>query len=420
MKALFAVILITTISVSNAFAQDSTKVISKKEARQIKKSAPPQKGDIYVIAAPTIGYNPTNGFMYGLGGSASFFLGEPVTTSISSALVNFSLTTKHQLLFTARSTFYAKNNEWILNGDWRYLNSSQPTYGLGTGPSSSKLASNGFEIEDGVFSKPINDAQLMEFTQIRIYETVYKEIKENFYLGLGYHLDVFTDIKDNLLDTTAVPPVITGYYMYNEKYGFSQQKNILSGLSANAIYDTRDNQNNAYKGQYANVTFRVNPEFLGSDKNSSTLWMEYRKFLDLTKNHHNMLCFWGIGNFTTSGNLPVLDLPAIGEDQYGKSGRGYTQGRFRGQEMIYGEVEYRKHLLASKKNPDFFGMVVFVNAVTATNKDADINLFEYVNIGAGAGIRIMISNKSRSSIGIDYGWGNYGSGGLYFRLNEAF
>jgi hypothetical protein len=33
----------------------------------------------------------------------------------------------------------------------------------------------------------------------------------------------------------------------------------------------------------------------------------------------------------------VLDLPAIGEDQYGKSGSGYTQGRFRGQEMIDGE-----------------------------------------------------------------------------------
>jgi hypothetical protein len=88
--------------------------------------------------------------------------------------------------------------------------------------------------------------------------------------------------------------------------------------------------------------------------------------------------------------------------------------------MIYGEVEYRKHLLASRKNPDFLGMVVFANAVTATNRDADINLFEYINAGAGAGLRIMISNKSRSSLGIDYGWGNYGSGGLYFRLNEAF
>jgi len=271
MRIFFIFLIVLFISAFTAIAQDSVKVSTAKELRKLKRELPPQKGDLYILAAPTIGYNPTNGFMYGLGGSASFFLGEPVTTSISSALLNFSLTTKHQLLFTARSTFYAKNNGWILNGDWRYLETSQPTYGLGTGPSSSKLASNGFEIEDGVFSEPINDAQLMEYTQIRFYETVYKEIKKNFYLGLGYHLDVFTNIKDNLLDTTAVPPVITGYYAYNQKYGFSQQKNALSGISLNAIFDSRDNQNNAYKGQYANVTFRVNPEFLDSDKNSSIL-----------------------------------------------------------------------------------------------------------------------------------------------------
>jgi hypothetical protein len=49
-------------------------------------------------------------------------------------------------------------------------------------------------------------------------------------------------------------------------------------------------------------------------------------------------------------------------------------------------MEYGKHLLASKKNPDFLGIVVFANAVTATNRDANIKLFEYINAGAGAGL----------------------------------
>ena len=54
-----------------------------------------------------------------------------------------------------------------------------------------------------------------------------------------------------------------------------------------------------------------------------------------------------------------MDLPALGEDQYNKSGRGYTVGRFRGPKLVYGEAEFRKHLVATKKNPDFLGMVVF-------------------------------------------------------------
>ena len=97
-----------------------------------------------------------------------------------------------------------------------------------------------------------------------------------------------------------------------------------------------------------------------------------------------------------------MDLPALGEDQYSKSGRGYTVGRFRGQSLIYGEVEFRKHLWASAKRPDFLGMVVFLNAVTASNRDAEIKLFNYVNTAGGIGIRIMASKNARTRLGIDY------------------
>jgi outer membrane protein assembly factor BamA len=411
---------IVLITCCESIAQDTTYVMTAKQLRQYKKTLPPQKGRFYIIAAPSLGYTPTNGFIYGAAGTASLYLGEPSTTSISSAIVLLNYTTKKQLLFTARSSIYSQNNNWIFNGDWRYLNTSQPIYGFGTGPLSSKLASNGFEIADGVYSKPINEEQLLGYTQIRFYETIYKEVKEHLFLGLGYHLDIFKDFEDHLLDTTVTPPVITSIYYYNEKYGLSQISNTLSGISLNATFDTRDNQNNAYKGQYANVSFRFNTEFMGSNKNSSLLSFDYRKFLNLTKDHHNMLCFWGIGSFTTSGNMPALDLPAIGEDQYNRSGRGYKQGRFRGQKLVYGEIEYRRHLLGIKDIPDFFGLVVFANATTATNKDADINLFEYVNLGAGAGLRFMINQISRSSVCIDYAWGNYGSRGLYVKLNETF
>jgi outer membrane protein assembly factor BamA len=401
-------------------AQDTDQSQSGSLSRKEKRALPAKKGELYIVAMPIIGINPAFGFMYGAGAAASSFLGDPETTSISSAMTSINYTTKNQLLFYVKSTIYTENNGWILNGDWRFLDTSLPTYGGGTGPQSAKLASNGFEYEDDLFSAPISGAQDMSYTQIRFYETASRSIKNNMFVGFGYHLDLFSKINDKLLDTASVPPVLTSFYAYNEKYGFSQTKNSLSGISLNFSYDTRDNQNNAYKGQYATVSFRINQKFLGSDKNSSLLFIEYRKYLDLTKNHHNMLCFWGMANFVTSGSVPYMVLPAIGEDQYNKSGRGYAQGRFRGQSLIYGEAEFRKHLFSTKTNPDFFGFVLFANAITATNKDAGIGLFKYVNVGGGTGIRIMISKKPRTNFGIDYGWGNYGSSGIYLKLNEAF
>ncbi|MBK6967539.1 MAG: hypothetical protein IPH20_27485 [Bacteroidales bacterium] len=51
-----------------------------------------------------------------------------------------------------------------------------------------------------------------------------------------------------------------------------------------------------------------------------------------------------MGNFATNGEFPYLMLPATAYDQRGRSGRGYTQGRFRGNNFLYGETEYRFRL----------------------------------------------------------------------------
>ena len=112
-----------------------------------------------------------------------------------------------------------------------------------------------------------------------------------------------------------------------------------------------------------------------------------------------------------------MDLPAVGWDQFGRSARAYTQGRFRGQDLIYTELEYRFPL---QKKKEMFGGVVFINGTTATNRDANINLYEYFDIAYGLGLRVMVIKKSRANLTIDYAWGKYGAQGFYFGLNEAF
>jgi hypothetical protein len=173
---------------------------------------------------------------------------------------------------------------------------------------------------------------------------------------------------------------------------------------------------NSFKGIYANLSFRVNEKIFGGSQNSTMLYLEWRNYVPLDKNKPGMvLGFWSWGQFVTSGNVPYLALPAIGWDTYGRSGRGYVQGRFRGVNMVYGESEFRMPI---SKN-GLFGVVAFLNATTASNINTGQQLFDALAPGYGVGLRIKMNMKDRTNICIDYGRGR-DSHGLYFNIQETF
>ncbi len=250
----------------NGFAQteadNESKKQQKKEEKEARKNKSPEKGDIYFSPVPVIGANPAFGFIYGVGAATSSFLGDPKTTNLSSGLFGLAFTTKSQTIITLKSTVFTENNYYILMGDIRYMNSSQPTWGLGTGPQSAKLASNDFGFKDGSIDGN-SEADMLKFTFFRFHETILKKIGDHgFYAGVGLHIDLFNKFEDQLLNLDTVPQVITPFYAYNTDRGFSQNKSSLVGLSFNGVYDTRDNINNPWSGRYAFASFKVNPEFL--------------------------------------------------------------------------------------------------------------------------------------------------------------
>ncbi|MCY1721930.1 BamA/TamA family outer membrane protein [Prolixibacteraceae bacterium Z1-6] len=392
--------------------------VNAQKSEQKEKSAKKEK-KLSIIPLPAIAYNPTNGWLMGVAPGASWFMGDASNTSISSGLGTLIYTSKKQFLFTAKTNVFLDDDSWNLMGDWRYFITSQPTYGLGSGPQTAKPVGNRIEFQDGLFNSPIPDEQMMDFNYLRFHETGLKRIQDSrYFVGLGYHLDIHSKIEDNFLDLDAEEPVITSHYAYQTLKGFSTEKYTLSGISFNALLDSRDNAINSYSGRYAFVNLRINPEFLGSDKSSTLLWLEYRDYLHLDpKRPRHLIGFWTYGWFVTSGDVPYLDLPAVGWDQFGRSGRAYTQGRIRGEDLVYGEVEYRFPL---QKNKETFGGVVFVNTTTASNRTADINLFKYMDFAYGTGLRIMINKKSRANLSLDYAVGKHGASGFYFGINEVF
>jgi len=367
-----------------------------------------------LLFIPTVAVNPTSGFMVGVAGQ--YITRDKKPKSLYSFVQgSVFVTTKKHFIFQVKSNVYTDQDKILLSGDWRFFIFSQPTYGLSTNAPQGGTLQRHYSI-NGIPTKDDSLVQPMKFNHIRFYQTVSKRIrKSHLYAGIGYHLDYYYGIQDLRLDTAA--EMLTSHYAYNKAYGFSQTKYAVSGVSLNISGDKRDNIVNASKGYYFNVNWRVNPEFLGSAGNSSLLGLEWRSFHRVSKkDNRKVLGFWAMGNFSKAGKLPYLALPSLGYDQRGKAGRGYTQGRFRGPNMVYAETEYRFPL---SRCGGILGGVVFANVTTADNAAKTTQLFDNMAPGVGAGLRIMVDKLSKSNLQIDFGVGRK-SIGVYIGVAETF
>lgn len=363
------------------------------------------------VPLPAIGSNPANGWLFGLAPSATWYMGNPKTTKLSNFVGNFLYTTKKQWIFSSRSNIFLNENKLILIGDWRLFITSQPTFGLGSGAPNEPAENPNLP---GVWQ----GEQQMDFQLIRFYEAVLKQIGDSkFYIGPGYHLDIHSKIESFLLGETT-GDLTFSHNQYNLSKGFDTEKYTLSGLSLNMVMENRDIVVSPYEKNFAWVQYKVNPTFLGSDQNSSTLLLDYRHYFNLSKKRkRNLLAVWGMGNFLVSGNLPYMNLPSLGWDMFGRSGRAYAQGRFRGESMIYAETEYRFPLQREKET---FGGSVFINAASFDSRTTGVKLMSQINPGYGVGFRVMINKQYRTTISADYGFGQKGNSGFYLNVNESF
>ncbi len=396
-------------------SRDFSDVIKKwKKDTTVAKSSELEVGKNYVSVLPVIGYAPANGFLIGGVISLSKLLAPP-PTKLSSGMLNFQLTTKSQLIINARSKIYTADNKWFLQGDWRMMFFTQPTYGLGinnSGGNKYLLAINNLAETDLPGEEP------MKFNYLRIYEDAVRKLgNSQFYAGGGIAYDNHFKIEDEKLDTNALSETyyITNHYAYSVSKNFNPEKYYTIGFNLDVLTDERDNIANPYKGYYASLLFRINPKFSKSAQQSILTSYDVRYYIQLSKTQPSkVLALWSNGTFILDGNVPYLALPSLGWDTYNRGGRGYIQGRYRGLSMMYLEAEYRFPL----SNDGLFGGVVFINNTFA--ESTDTKLFAKAAPAIGAGFRMKMDKAARVNLTIDLAWGVDHSSGIYFGMQEAF
>ena len=337
---------------------------------------------------PSVGYNPAYGAFIGVSAAFAGWLGDPSNTTTSSGSAGASYSTTQQISVQFKSDFFTPGNGLVFKGDWRYLDTSQDTYGLGS-------------------LLPGQSAYPMDFVMYRFYETVYRSVRGSpFYVGFGYHFSNYQGIVDARADQGGPTP----YTAYQLGYPHHTR---ASGLSANVLYESRDNTINATRGLHWNASLRGFPEVLGSDDNWQGLWSDLRVYPHVPRDGRNVLAFWNY-LWLTFGHAPYLDLPAIGWDTYGRGGRGYIQGRIRGRNQMYNEAEYRVRLTRD----GLWGVVGFASLMATTG--AAGSAFGQVDPGGGIGLRVKFNKRSATNLTVDLSWGQAQPGRFFFGMQEVF
>ena len=395
------------------YQQDIFDVLTRKKIKA--PEIPTRK--VRAIILPFIAYSPSTGFQFGTGSSLSWTFGKDPVTRLSAGSVQLVWTTERQFISYLRANMFLDRNLMFLQTDWRLYLFRLPTYGLGTGPANNIPAIPEVPVTPENEQAYSGGKFYMKYDWIKFHNVLFRAVATHFYAGIGYHLDYYYDISDDALSLDSSVVTVTPHYAYCMLHGFNPTKYTASGLSLNFLYDSRDNIINAYKGYYINVNYRYNLQELGSNQNSSTLWTEFRTYVGLSSRMpRHVLAFWIYGSYRISGEIPYLNLMSTGFDQMNSSGRGYVQGRWRGESLMYGEMEYRFPI---SRCTGIVGGVLFVNATTASNHDMNIPLFAYLKPGAGFGIRIMVGKYDRTNILIDFGLGEF-SHGMYIQAQEIF
>jgi hypothetical protein len=348
----------------------------------------------FLVFAPSIGSKPSTGLNGGFSGNVAFFLGDPSTTHISSITGGLKVSQKKQTLGGVRFATFSSDDRWFFQGDNRLSWTSLNIYGLGT-------------------STQTADAVNAKYDLFRFYETAYHRVEPGLFVGFGLNVSDHTDVRPGT--AAAATWDQSAYITYSQKHGFEADQQTSSGTSLGLIYDTRDNAINAERGMLASATYRTFFEgFLGGDSTWQELYLDARTYKTLTKDARHRLAFWFLGDLVTGGTAPYLDLPATASQE--RSARGYGEGRYRGEHMLYGEMEYRGTLT----HRDLVGFVAFLNVTTVDNSETGQKLFEALAPGAGFGFRFLLNKRSRTNLCTDYGWGKDGSRGFYLAIQEAF
>jgi outer membrane protein assembly factor BamA len=330
-----------------------------------------------VIPVPIFSYTSEAGNIFGLAKFNLIDLSKKDTLSAASRIsevVTFS--TKGQVNISVSTDLNWHHDKYMVLG---YINYKvQPEYILGIGNDVS-----------------IDNVEKIEVTRLKFVNYGLVQVLKDFYLGIGVDLTNYTSIKKDSA-SFLIRDQITGV-----------DGGTSTGLGFTAVYDSRDNRYNAYKGAFISLKTMTFPSFMGNPYLYSSFDLDLRKYINPWYKH--VIAFQATTSFR-SGDVPFYELAMLGgEDKM----RGYYKGALRDKTLIDAQVEYRMPVWK------IFGITGWVGTGRVGKSYSDLSL-DGLWLSYGGGIRIKVDSTHNTNLRLDFGFGPGGISGFYINFAEAF
>ncbi|MBE7215463.1 outer membrane protein assembly factor [Shewanella benthica] len=218
------------------------------------------------------------------------------------------------------------------------------------------------------------------------------EVADNYFIGIGADLIYASAGKLELVETET--PVDSADMLPN---------NFSSGVVVTSIYDSRDYRLNATKGWL----FQIDAGLYHNNQSSSfsTYDIELANYIDLGSSAPGLIA-WQVQGHFTDGDVPWNMLPDLGGSN---AMRGYIKGRYRDEQMMMGQVEYRLPIFQR------YGMVFWGAVGSVAPKINDLTEELLTSYGTGFRFNIKDNINLRFDVGVGENETNF-----YLNVNEVF
>lgn len=284
---------------------------------------------------------------------------------------------RKQLVASIKGTQYLRNESWILSEQISFSSFPDKFWGIGKNTKDS-------------------DEEDYQFKQAYLYLHFMKKVAPRLFAGILYEYQRVWDIR------------YQSGGLFDQQNVFGRTNYHVSGLGLSVTYDTRNHAFWPEKGLFAQVYFNHFSKPTASQYSFTNIVADLRKYVPAGKNAVFAAQIWFFGNI--GSHVPLRSQAAFGGDNIM---RGYYHGRFRDNQQLAVQGEYRKDVYKR------FGLVAFGGFGNVAHTIGELN-FNSLKYSVGGGIRYALNKSEKLNLRIDYGLGKGINRGLYFQLGEAF
>lgn len=366
-KSLFITILISLFPIL-LFAQKADS-LSVDTVKKIKRNR--------FYGFPVFFYLPETRFGAGGAGIYSFrFKSNSTNARPSRVNFGFAVTQNRQLLLYFPYQLFPQNGNYNIYGEIGWYRYNFYFFGVGNEQ-----------------APDYSEKYAVDFPRIRI--NALRRLKQGLYAGVRLW---YEDWRLSELDQNGqlVMETIPG-----------SNGGMVSGAGVVINYDTRNNIFFPEKGVLIEGAFQSFGKSTGSEFTFTRTLVDAAAYIKPLKS--GVVAFNGIADLN-SGTPPFYLMALMGGT---KRMRGFYEGRFRDNNLVLLQTEWRQHIWKR------FGAVAFGGAGIVADKVSNMHIAN-TRFTYGLGLRFTLDKKEHINIRLDYGRGSYNSSGFYLTIGEAF